>query len=257
MAASAQQRSKFMLAAPPPEPPSLPRRRRTVGRATAVVDSSVDETDEVTAASAEAGRTMPSPYPPSALAPPSHVRSGTDGQLRQAKPAVRPMSAPAGVSMRQSTPALRFSESVESRNAFCERSQGCESRNLTQLHYEQMRRTSAQRAVNIREREEQMERTRQEYAVGFEPPVSQSRRRPASASAVQGHSGNRGLSGDGRGSGGCRSGEDAQTLPRRPYTALPGYTGYVPRKHADNIIACTFARGNARSQKLLMKDGAL
>jgi hypothetical protein len=42
--------------------------------------------------------------------------------------------------------------------------------------------------------------------------------------------------------------------PRRPFTSIPGYGGYVPRKAPDSIIGCTFHRGNMVARGSLLTE---
>jgi len=42
--------------------------------------------------------------------------------------------------------------------------------------------------------------------------------------------------------------------PRRPFTSIPGYGGYVPRKTSDSIIGCTFHRGNMLARGSVLKN---
>merc|ERR1719181_1611456 len=51
-------------------------------------------------------------------------------------------------------------------------------------------------------------------------------------------------------SGMCRSAGatcNSNPLPRRPFTSIPGYGGYVPRKVPNSIMGCTYGRGNVLS----------
>lgn len=39
---------------------------------------------------------------------------------------------------------------------------------------------------------------------------------------------------------------------RRPFTSIPGYTGYVPRKLSDGILGCTYNRANMISREMVL-----
>lgn len=43
--------------------------------------------------------------------------------------------------------------------------------------------------------------------------------------------------------------------PRKPFTAISGYGGYVPRKMSDGIMGCTFQRGNQLARNAILGDG--
>mmetsp|Transcript_50406 Transcript_50406/g.141038 ORF Transcript_50406/g.141038 Transcript_50406/m.141038 type:complete len:209 (-) Transcript_50406:106-732(-) len=127
------------------------------------------------------------------------------------------------------------------------------SRDLTQVHYARMQKTAAQRAAHMRDSEARsfvvedrqvgedkaQQRAEAEQRRAVRRPASAPLQRSASAASVDPRTAS------------MQPQRPPAALPRRPYTALPGYSGYVPRKFADNVIGCTFATGNARARKLL------
>lgn len=42
--------------------------------------------------------------------------------------------------------------------------------------------------------------------------------------------------------------------PRKPFTSIPGYGGYIPRKMSDGIMGCTFQRGNLLARNAVLGD---
>jgi hypothetical protein len=96
-----------------------------------------------------------------------------------------------------------------------------------------------------------------------QPPQSTAprRQRPQSAPLIRSQSAASGSYGPGskcwadmvatRGSPGC-GGHPAQA--RRPFTAIPGYSGYIPRKVPDSILGCSFTRANARARGAMLGE---
>lgn len=142
------------------------------------------------------------------------------------------------------------------------------SKDLAAAHYEGMRRMAAQRSAHMQEKEAEFDQQMDERGSSEMHVRGQNiqqmrerpqRRRPASASAVAGRRSEKILGG--------RHGDYSQSsffggsgtaqLPRRPYAAAPGYSGYVPRKCSDNIVGCTFQAGNCRSRQMLILEGAV
>lgn len=149
-------------------------------------------------------------------------------------------------------------------------------RSLQQIHYEAMRRQTATRDRLREEREDAVEKT-MDTASGQAPgqggsrPASATGRRvrPASAGAATG--GRRaptaestadpaGLFSNFVASGNWKSATGQVDLqgfpipPRKAFTAIPGYGGYVPRKTCDSIIGCTFHRGNMLARGALFSN---
>jgi hypothetical protein len=42
--------------------------------------------------------------------------------------------------------------------------------------------------------------------------------------------------------------------PRKPFTSIPGYGGYVPKKASESIIGCTYNRGNVLARGSWLGD---
>jgi len=42
--------------------------------------------------------------------------------------------------------------------------------------------------------------------------------------------------------------------PRKPFTSIPGYGGYVPRKASEGIIGVTYNRGNVLARGSWVND---
>lgn len=143
---------------------------------------------------------------------------------------------------------------------------------LRQIHYDTMRRLAAQRAKQKEERETKVDRDLE---------TERPKRRPASASAVSSsrRANNESQAASSRQAGtsepaggkigGLRSFVESGAFPtsagpafnagypdplRKPFTSIPGYGGYIPKKVPDNITGCTFNRGNVLARGAYLCD---
>eukprot|EP00929_Paragymnodinium_shiwhaense_P004251 TRINITY_DN10503_c0_g1_i1.p1 TRINITY_DN10503_c0_g1~~TRINITY_DN10503_c0_g1_i1.p1 ORF type:complete len:204 (-),score=25.46 TRINITY_DN10503_c0_g1_i1:79-690(-) len=190
-----------------------------------------------------ASKWMLSPPPPLQESP----REATPPGLgrRNSAPSLRPpaqtsqpsSSAP---SRARSRPSSRLSSRPSSRPSSA--SSVCSRKSLTQLHYESMQRETERRAEHMqRQQAAEARPTTGDYSPSLDKP----------AGGLPGARGDAGWSG----SFPVGSGKP-EAMPKRPYSAPFGYTGYVPRKFADNVIGCTYAQGGQRARQLVIDNRA-
>jgi len=165
-----------------------------------------------------------------------------------------------GVSSSYASPGLSHARSASSAAA------GMPGAGLKQIHYQSMRRMAAQREKMQQERDAETERTLEagrrhrpasapsggrNHASAVSPAFSALRQEAGQAASqtedcdVLGGTFARFLaSGTWRPGTGAVDSNGYPIPPRKPFTSIPGYGGYVPKKASESIIGCTYGRGN-------------
>lgn len=198
---------------------------------------------------------------------------------------IRPKSAPLGGRPLETSERAIGSSAGASQGASMRTGLGSFSGvNLRDVHYESMRRAAALRARQQEEREAEVDRhmdgarrPRPQSAPAFRrtqpapawakdsgsQPEVQQQSEPASptkpgagynedSSAKMGDFRSFVQSGQYRAAKrpSCTSGYPNRL--RKPFTSIPGYTGYVPRKFSDGILGCTYNRANMISREMVL-----
>lgn len=134
--------------------------------------------------------------------------------------------------------------------------------NLCSIHYASMRRQAADRADRQRDRENELDRDMEAHLAEHRRSKSYSAsRRPQSAPLqtsqrpnVEGYGACSASWNAWAASVGIGASKGSPVQARRPFTAISGYGGHVPRKVANSIMGCSHYRGNMRARAAFLQD---
>lgn len=226
----------------------------------------------------EMGMSVPTP-PPSQASSASQPRSQppTPGAVDVSTSSIRPRPQSAPQSRQPLERSASHGQVQGVRSGMGGSSSGV---NLREIHYEAMRRAAAVRDRQREERENEVDRhldasrprrpasapssrrssnantpTRLEETQQRPQPQSQPAS-PATGYQEPSHK----MMGDfqsfvqsGQWPGASRPTCGGYPRPRKPFTSIPGYGGYVPRKIPDSIMGCTFSRGNILARNSVLQ----